>query len=201
MDGPDRTYGPSVPFYHDGITFCSILLISRPILSISHLQPESPTDHQDYSPSHSRAVGNPNRLTSWSLCRLVIGIVHFPRQAPVHGENIEPKQGHIPAFSLSLCLLLATPPPLRGPQRGQRFQPNLQFASHMWFIWHPIKPGQGDLTSGIRRTWKGRREMEQDKKDGGKIGERGGCVPNWCDLMVMSISSLQASARISPSSW
>jgi hypothetical protein len=44
----------------------------------------------------------------------------------------------------------------------------------MWFIWHPIKPGQGDLTSGIRRTWKGRREMEHDKKDGGKNGERGG---------------------------
>jgi hypothetical protein len=87
VDGPDRTYGPSLTFSHDGITFHGILLVSRPILSTSHLQPESPTNHQDYSPSHSRAVGNPNRLTSWSLCRLVLGIAHFPRQAPVHGKT------------------------------------------------------------------------------------------------------------------
>jgi hypothetical protein len=87
VDGLDRTYRPSLTLYHDGITFHGILLAFLPILSTSHLQPESPTSHQDYSPSHSRAVSNPNRLTSWSLCRLVVKITHFLRQAPVHGKT------------------------------------------------------------------------------------------------------------------
>jgi hypothetical protein len=43
----------------------------------------------------------------------------------------------------------------------------------MWFIWHPIKPGQGDLDVWNQENLEGRREMEQDKKDGGKNGERG----------------------------
>lgn len=150
MDGPDRTYGPSVPFSHDGITFCSIVLVSRPILSASHLQPESPTNHQDYSPSHSRAVGNPNRLTSWSLCRLVLGIAHFPRQAPVHGENIEPKQGHIPAFSLSLCLSVSSlghPSPPSRPAKGSALpaKPPIRIAHVVHLAPYQTRTGRPDV--------------------------------------------------------
>lgn len=42
--------------------------------------------------------------------------------------------------------------------------------------------------------------MEHDKKDGGKIGERGDAFRTGAMVMVMSISSVQASsARIFPS--
>jgi hypothetical protein len=43
----------------------------------------------------------------------------------------------------------------------------------MWFIWHPIKPGQGDLTSGIRRTWKEDEQWNKIKKMAGKTGKEG----------------------------